>query len=67
MRSSFSSLSLHFALGVTVGSLLPSPPAPSRFAGLRPTREGTGGGSHFFFFSCRHQIKAAKVSDLITC
>ena len=50
MRSSFSSRSLHFAFGVTAGSLDPRPAAAARRC-LRPTRGGGGGGSHFFFFS----------------
>ena len=49
-RSSFSSRSLHLALGVMVGILEPSPAAFRRRC-LRPTRGGGGGGSHFFFFS----------------
>jgi hypothetical protein len=53
MRSILSSRSLHLALGVTVGSLLPRPLAASRFLCFLPTRGGGAGGSHFFFFSCR--------------
>lgn len=51
MRSSLSSRSLHFALGVTVGSLEPRPLAASRLRCFLPTRGGGAGGSHFFFFS----------------
>ncbi len=51
MRSSFRSLSLHFALGYTVGSLLPRPAPRSRFFCFLPTRGGGAGGSYFFFFS----------------
>lgn len=51
MRSSFSSRRRQRAEGVTVGSLLPRPPAASRFFCFLPTRGGGAGGSHFFFFS----------------
>ena len=51
-RSSFSRRSLHLALGVIVGSLVPKLEPLSRRFCLRPTLAGAAGGSHFFFLSC---------------
>lgn len=54
MRSILSRRSLHLALGVTVGSLVPRPPPWFLLRSLRPTLGGGAGGSHFFFcfWSC---------------
>ena len=53
MRSILSSRSLHLALGVTVGSLVPRLLPWLRLRSRLPTRGGGAGGSHFFFgLSC---------------
>lgn len=60
--SSFRCRSLHFAVGVTVGSLFPNRPCAPFFLCFLPTRVGAAGGSHFFFFPCRSLKNSALVS-----
>ena len=56
--SSFSSRSLHLALGVIVGNFVPKLEPLSRRFCFRPTLAGAAGGSHFFFFS--YQMRDSK-------
>ena len=61
--SSFRSLSLHLAVGVTVGSFVPSPDDWLPFFSFLPTLGGGTGGSHFFFFSSPCRIAVPQCGD----